>query len=123
MADPYWSLRNKLEDVECALTQGQNTVVRMACHELAIRLSHMIIDQRLQTDGVVLTKTLKQDNQPLQETLKLFEEGANQLFLLINDKKDLRAYGVVQRLFELLNALDRNPAHESLTHLHRLNYP
>ena len=123
MAGVYWSLRNKLEDVERALTQGQNASARMAGHELGIRLSHLTNVLQLQTEGAALATPTKQDDWSFQEAHTRFEDMLDLLLSLLKDKQHSRAVEVVQQMCELLDVLDRSSMPKPSAGIHSTDQP
>ncbi|APW39536.1 hypothetical protein RD110_21880 [Rhodoferax koreense] len=109
MESASWSLRNKLEDIERALTQGSNVSARMAAHELSIRLCHTTTALQLEAEGMNCAEPSMTDGQARLGLLSRFGVELDRLIGSLRDNQPSRAAEATQLLFGLLAALHLEP--------------
>lgn len=101
----YWSLRNKTEDVERALAQGDLRWARLAALELGLRISTTAAPP-LQ-DGGADSETRGNVGGPCADkVLSMFARELQRLVAFLKQDDPPRAAEVVQLLFKHLDALD-----------------
>lgn len=107
MNRPYWSLRNKTEDIERALARGDSASARLAAHELGVRLSHTVTAAREHTESTSAEGQASSGEQPIERALSRFGAELDRLIALLKAKQASRAVEVVQLMFLRLDDLDR----------------
>lgn len=108
MNRPYWSLRNKAEDIERALTRGDNASARLAAHELGIRFSHTVTAAREHAESRNAEGQENSGERAIERVLSLFGAELDRLIALLKTKQVSLAAEVVQLMFLLLDDLDRD---------------
>ncbi len=105
MAGVYWSLRNKTEDVERALAQGDLRRARLAALELGVRLS-TTAPPPLQDGGADSETRADADGTCADKVLSMFARELQRLVSFLKQGDPARAAEVVQLLFKHLDTLD-----------------
>ncbi len=101
----YWSLRNKTEDVERALAQGDLRWARWAALELGVRLSTTAAPP-LQ-DGGADSETRAVAHGPCADNvLSMFARELQRLVAFLKQDDPTRVADVVRLLFKHLDTLD-----------------
>lgn len=101
----YWSLRNKTEDVERALTQGDLRAARLAALELGVRLSTTAAPP-LQDGGADFETRADADGSCADKILSMFARELQRLVAFLKQDDPARAGEVVHLLFKHLATLD-----------------
>ena len=101
----YWSLRNKTEDVDRALAQGDLRWARLAALELGLRLSTTAAPP-LQDGGADFETRADADGPFADKILSMFARELQRLVAFLKQDDPARAAGVVQLLFKHLDTLD-----------------
>lgn len=101
----YWSLRNKTEDVERALAQGDLRWARLAALELGVRLSTTAAPP-LQDVGADSETRGNFGDLCADEVLSMFARELQRLVAFLKQDDPARAGEVVHLLFKHLDTLD-----------------
>ena len=112
MNSPYWSLRNKAEDIDSALMRGDSASARLAGYELGIRFSHTVTAAREHKESRSAEGQASSGEQPIERALSRFGSELDRLIALLKAKQASRAAEVVQQIFLLLDDLDRDALSE-----------
>lgn len=108
MTNPYWSLRNKLEDVGRALAKSDSARARMATYELGMRLGPTMSTLQSQTGSAGREAHPATSDWSTLSLIRQVGIGVNQLHNHLKAMHLELAADVVKRLFELLDSLDQN---------------
>ena len=101
----YWSLRNKTEDVDRALAQGDPRWARLAALELGVRLSTTAAPPS-QERGSDSETQVDADGPCADKVLSMFALELQRLVDFLKQDDPARAAGMVQLLFKHLDTLD-----------------
>lgn len=112
MNRPYWSLRNKAEDIERALTRGESVSARLAAYELGVRFSHTVTAAREHAESRSAEGQATSGERAIERLLSLFGAELDRLIALLKTKQVSLAAEVVQLMFLRLDDLDRDASSE-----------
>lgn len=102
----YWSLRNKTEDIQRALSREDSRWAQLAAFELGVRLSTTAVPPPNAGSSDFQTRA-DADEQCDVTVLSMFGKELLRLVAFLKKDEPARAAEVVQLLFEHLDTLDR----------------
>lgn len=71
MNRPYWSLRNKAEDIDRALGRGDSASARLAAYELGVRFSHTVTAAREHKESRSAEGQASSGEQPIERAFPI----------------------------------------------------
>lgn len=102
----YWSLRNKTEDVQRALSRGDLRWARLAAFELGVRLSTTAVPP-LHAGNTDFQARADVIDQCVDAVLSMFGQELSRLVAFLKEDEPARAAEAVQMLFNHLDMLDK----------------
>lgn len=105
---PFWSLRNKTEDIERALARGNSTLARLAAYELGVRLSHTLTALRELAESRSAGGQASSEEQAIERVLSRFGAKLDRSIGFLEAQQLRLAAEAMHSMLRLLDDLDRN---------------